>query len=206
MKSMYVITHAESVHHVEGKVGGWYDTGLTNHGREQANRTAERLRGMIETKAPLITSSDLLRAKETAECISDTFHCETQTTPGLREISYGEAEGKSQSWLDDRISPAPDHNRLDHVIVDQGETKRQFILRIYRALDEIASVGASTHIILTHGFALTFVVSWWIQMPVESAGFVNFGASSGGITHLQEDRFWRNRTVKFLNDTSHLAY
>jgi probable phosphoglycerate mutase len=205
MKNIYVVTHAESVHHVEGKVGGWYDTGLTERGKVQAKRTADRLKEAIKQDTPVITSSDLLRAKETAEIIGGVFACEIHSTPGLRELSYGKAEGRPQKWLDERIVPAADDNRLDHLNIEQGETKRDFITRIYSALDHIVRGDIPTQVVVTHGFALTFVVARWIKMPAESAGFVNFRASPGGITHLQEDDFWRNRTVKLLNDTSHLA-
>ena len=205
MKNIYDVTHTESVHHVEGSVGGWYDTDLTDRGKAQAKRTAERLRDMIKTETPTITSSDLLRAKETAKFIGDTFGCEIRTNPDLREMSYGTAEGKPQEWLDERNVPAADDNRLDHLSIEQGETKREFLSRIYRALDEIVRKDNPTQIVVTHGFALTFVVARWIKMPAESAGFVNFRASAGGITHLQQDDFWRNRGVNLLNDTSHLA-
>ena len=205
MKNIYVVTHTESVHHVEGNVGGWYDTGLTKQGESQAKRAAERLQDLIKPETPKITSSDLLRAKETAEFIGSAFGCEVQTTPDLREMSYGIAEGRPQLWLDERILPAPDDNRLDHLSIEGGETKRDFILRIYRALDEIVRGDVPAHVVVTHGFALTFIVARWIEMPIESAGFVNFRASSGGITHLQLDDFWRNRGVILLNDTTHLT-
>lgn len=42
-------------------------------------------------------------------------------------------------------------------------------------------------------------------MPLGSAGYVNIRSSSGGITLLEEDDFFRNRTVVSLNDVSHLA-
>jgi probable phosphoglycerate mutase len=204
MKDIYVVTHTESFHHTEGKVGGWYDTGLTEQGKAQARKTARRLKSLIDTERSAITSSDLLRAIETAEVIGAAFDCQPTTTADLREISYGKAEGRPEEWLADRILPAPDDNRLDHMSIEQGETKREFIGRIYRAVDEIIRTDTPTHIIVTHGFALTFVVARWIGMPEESAGFVNFHASTGGITHLQEDDFWRNRCVMLLNDTSHL--
>ena len=52
--------------------------------------------------------------------------------------------------------------------------------------------------------ALTFVVSAWIRMPLEAAGYVAFRSTSGGITVLHEDDFFHNRAVVSLNDTSHL--
>lgn len=47
MKELFVVTHTQSVHHVEGRVGGWYDTGLTERGRKDAAATAERLATLV---------------------------------------------------------------------------------------------------------------------------------------------------------------
>jgi probable phosphoglycerate mutase len=205
MKDIYVIVHTESIHHVEGKVGGWFDTGLTDRGRAQARATAARLADLLDSEPAAITSSDLLRAKETAEAIAAQLECPLKLTPDLRELSYGIAEGQPQSWLDERFEVAPDYNRLDHRSVEGAETKREFLTRIYHAVDDVVSTEPSTQIIVTHGYALTFAVARWIGMPPESAGLVNFRASAGGITHLQEDDFLRNRAVRFLNSTSHLS-
>ena len=204
MKDIYVIVHTESIHHVEGRVGGWFDTGLTDTGRAQARAAAECLADLLGSEPAAITSSVLLRAKETAEVIAGRLDCPLNLTPDLRELSYGIAEGQSQNWLDARFEPAPDNNRLDHRCIEGAETKREFLTRVYRAVDDVVSAEPSNQIIVTHGYAMTFVVARWIGMPLESAGLVNFRASSGGITHLQEDDFLRNRAVKFLNSTSHL--
>jgi len=47
------------------------------------------------------------------------------------------------------------------------------------------------------------VVARWIGIPADAAAYVNFRGSAGGITHLHEDDFWRNRGVLLLNDVSH---
>lgn len=60
------------------------------------------------------------------------------------------------------------------------------------------------HIVVTHGFAHTFVVSAWLQIPVEAAGFATFATTPGAITHLRHDDYWRNRTLVQLADTTHL--
>lgn len=204
MKNIYVITHTESIHHVEGRVGGWYDTGLTERGKVQALQVAQRMRELITSHTPTITSSDLLRAKETASVVASEFGCEFQTNPGLREKSYGVAEGKPQAWLEERIRPAAETDRINHVVIEGGESLADFIVRVYRAVDEIIADENPIHIIVTHGYALTFVVARWIKMPATSAGHVNFRSRSGGITHLQEDDYWQNRTLVQLSETTHL--
>ncbi|MCD4663268.1 phosphoglycerate mutase family protein, partial [Agrobacterium sp.] len=61
MKNIFVVTHTQSVHHVENKVGGWYDTELTPKGRADAEATAAKLTAMIGSAPVEIFSSDLLR-------------------------------------------------------------------------------------------------------------------------------------------------
>ncbi|MEM7020508.1 MAG: histidine phosphatase family protein [Pseudomonadota bacterium] len=205
MKNIFLVTHPESIHHVENKVGGWYDTSLTERGRHQAQQIAARLEVLIQGGKSTITASDLLRTKETADVIGKRFGCPVSITEDLRELSYGPAEGKPQAWLDGRLNPAPENDRLDHRNIDGAESKREFITRIYRAVEQIVSSEQQNHIVVTHGFAMTFVIACWIKLPIEAAGHVNFRASSGGITHLQEDDFFRNRGVRFVNDVSHIS-
>nr|CAD6602112.1 histidine phosphatase family protein [arsenite-oxidising bacterium NT-25] len=44
-KELFVVTHPQSIHHTAKKVGGWYDTGLTSKGREDAEAIAEHMEG-----------------------------------------------------------------------------------------------------------------------------------------------------------------
>jgi len=202
MRNIYVVTHTQSEHHIDGLVGGWYDTGLTSFGQEQAQTVAKRLDMLVSRFDVGLVSSDLKRASETAKIIGDRVGVSAMLVTGLRENSYGLADGKKQNWLDERIIAASDHDRLDHVVVEGAESKRTFVERIY------ASMGAlpekSDVIIVTHGYALTFVIASWVGMRIEDTGYINFRATPGGLTHMQEDDFYRNRAVQFINDVSHL--
>ncbi|WP_245481991.1 histidine phosphatase family protein [Agrobacterium sp. RS6] len=148
MKNIFVVTHTQSVHHVENKVGGWYDTELTPKGKADAQATAEKLVALIGNASVEIFSSDLLRASQTAAIIAEHLKSPFETTDGLREISYGSAGGMPQEWLDARQIPAPHHDRMDHRggIAD-GETRRELAERVYRAVehDYIASLPHADH-------------------------------------------------------------
>ena len=207
VKRLYVVTHPQATHHVEGVVGGWHDSALTAFGPRQAERIGLRLRQLIPEDAPTeLFSSDLQRARHTAEAIARILQTPIQTTPDLREISYGEAEGNPQAWLDARfVHPPPTGNRMDHEFgIPGAETRRQFATRIYRALNRILASPSPEQIVVTHGFALTFVVAAWVGMPLEAAGRIAVTATSGGITRLHEDDLFHNRVVIVLNGTSHL--
>ncbi|MBK5221325.1 MAG: histidine phosphatase family protein [Acidimicrobiia bacterium] len=207
MRTVWVVTHPEATHHLDGLVGGWFDSSLTERGRRDAAAIAAELRHRIPPGAPVeIHSSDLVRTAQTAAVIGDVVGTEPVLVPGLREKSYGEAEGRPQAWLDERFVPAPaEGDRMTH---DEGvpgsETKAAFAARIYESVEGILARPAERQIVVTHGFALTFVVACWIKMPMSATGYVNLRASSGGITELEDDDFFHNRRVVRLDDVGHL--
>ncbi|MER5868385.1 histidine phosphatase family protein [Streptomyces sp. NPDC002044] len=207
MRSIHVVTHPEASHHVEGLVGGWHDSTLTPEGLREAAAIARALRTEIPEGADVeLISSDLRRTRRTAREIGGLLGVEAVLDPRLREKSYGEAEGRPQEWLDKRFVPPPaTGDRMGH---DEGiegaETRAEFAARIYEAMDGILRHPYEHQVIVTHGFALTFVVAAWIGMPIDSLGHVNFRAASGSITHLREDDFFHNRQLVRLGDTRHL--
>lgn len=207
MKHVYVVTHPQASHHTAGRVGGWYDSTLTELGRQQAARIGLRLRELISKGVPAeLYSSDLRRAVQTAEAIARSLQIPVQATADLREISYGEAEGRPQAWLDGRfVFPPKIGHRLDHRYGLAGaESRHELGERVYRAMERILASPCPQQIIVTHGFALTFVVAAWIKLPLAAADYIHVQSTSGGITTLVEDDLFANRGIVRLNDTAHL--
>ncbi len=207
MRALYVVTHPEATHHVDGLVGGWSDSVLTERGRVQAEAVAVRLRELVPADAAVqLWSSDLRRATQTAEIVGRPFDAVPLLRAGLREKSYGEAEGRPQAWLDERFVPPPvTGDRLaHHEGIAGSETRGQLGVRAYAALAEIRARPVQHQIVVTHGFTLTMLVAAWIGMPLRSTGRVSFGATSGGLTILEEDDHFHNRSVVRLDDTAHL--
>jgi probable phosphoglycerate mutase len=71
-------------------------------------------------------------------------------------------------------------------------------------MTEMLSHPVGHIVIVTHGFALTYVITAWLEMPWSNTGYTSFAARPGGITTLVEDDFFHNRQVVTLADTSHL--
>ncbi|CAA9324912.1 MAG: Phosphoglycerate mutase [uncultured Nocardioidaceae bacterium] len=208
MRRLYVVTHPESEHHVSRLVGGWYDSGLTERGLRQAAVIGERIRELVPGDSQVeLYSSDLRRAAQTAEAIAQQVAVEPRFLRGLREKSYGMAEGRAQSWLDERfVPPPPTGDRMHHHEGIAGaETRHELASRVYDALGSVLGSPCAHQVIVTHGFALTFVVAAWIGLPLDAAGHVGFRSHSGGITVLEQDDYFHNRAVVTLDDTSHLA-
>lgn len=207
MRNIYIVAHPEATHHVDGLVGGWYNSSLTPAGTHAAVAIANALRTRIPEDADVeVFSSDLQRATQTASVIGNLFHVEPVLDCRLREKSYGEAEGRPQKWLEDRFVPPPVvGDRMQHNEGLPGaETRASFAHRIYMAMEAIMNSECEHQVIVTHGFAVTFALTSWIKMPIESVGYVNFRVASGSITALREDDFFHNRQIGSLNETQHL--
>ncbi|RDI48520.1 putative phosphoglycerate mutase [Nocardia mexicana] len=207
MQDIYVVSHPHAEHTARDLVGGWHDSRLTSRGRRDARLVAEeferRRRG--NARAIRITTSDLARCAETAEIIASRLDAPVARDPRLREISFGDAEGRPNDWLAQRRVPAPDHDRLEHRgPIPGAETRRELATRVGASVRELMADVDHDHIVVTHGYALTFVITAWMQIPVDAVGFASFATKPGAITHLQLDDYWRNRTLLSLADTSHL--
>ncbi len=87
-KDIYLVAHGEAQHHVQGLVGGWYDSDLTELGHRQAQaiagRLAERLAGAPSAE---VYASDLRRTAQTAAPIARVLGVEPVLWRDLRERS-----------------------------------------------------------------------------------------------------------------------
>ncbi|MEU4393845.1 histidine phosphatase family protein [Kribbella sp. NPDC023855] len=207
MRHVYLVTHAEAQHHVDGVVGGWYDSELTARGHLQAGRIAEVLANRIGRRAVEVHSSDLRRASQTAECIARRFAVEVQTDARLRERSNGEADGRPQAWLAERRVPLPEYgDRLGHHDGPAGaETRLALVERLYPAFDDILARPVDHQIVVSHGSASSYLIAAWIGMPMMSTDRVFFPLASGSITTLLRNDTHHSHQVVALNETQHLA-
>ncbi|HEY2482709.1 MAG TPA: histidine phosphatase family protein [Caulobacteraceae bacterium] len=205
-RDIYVITHAQSEHHVQGVVGGWHDTELTALGRRQADAIAARIADLVGDAPVEIYASDLKRAVQTAEPIAMRLGIDLKLMSGMREKSFGVAGGRPTAWLDARfVSPPKDGDRLDHHEgIEGAETRRALFTRLFLAMEQILASLCETQVIVTHGFALTGVIAAWFRVPIEAAGWIGFRPASGGITHLQQDDRFFDRALVSFNDRGHL--
>ncbi|WP_251150970.1 histidine phosphatase family protein [Cellulosimicrobium sp. Marseille-Q4280] len=206
-RTVHLVTHPEATHHVDGIVGGQHDSDLTPAGARAADRLGAVLRDRIPGAAGTgIVASDLQRTRRTADAIGRALDVVPGYDTRLREKSYGVAEGRPQEWLDARFVPPPRvGDRLrHHEGVDGAETRLDLAIRVYTATSTaLASHDGDHLVIVTHGFAATFVVAAWIGMPVEAVGHVTFPVPSGSITTLREDAFFGNRGVVSLGEVVH---
>jgi len=89
---LVVVRHGETIENAKDIVMGQHDGTLSEKGIEQAKTAAEELKTENLDQA---WSSDLKRCVDTARYIIQ-FHPDLQlrTTPALREVNYGEFQGR----------------------------------------------------------------------------------------------------------------
>ncbi|WP_309133444.1 histidine phosphatase family protein [Cellulomonas sp.] len=201
------MTHPEATHHVDGLVGGQFDSPLTARGEREAGLIAAALRDVVPPDHRVaVASSDLRRTRTTAAVVGAALGVEPTLDPRLREKSYGEAGGRPQSWLDARFVPPPAvGDRLrHHEGVAGAETRLDVAVRAYAAMTDLLGQDVDELVVVTHGFTAGLLVAAWIGMPVEAAGHVAFPVPSGSITTLREDGYFHNRAVVTVGDVAHL--
>ncbi|WAL63175.1 histidine phosphatase family protein [Amycolatopsis cynarae] len=143
MGTLLLVRHGESEWNLAGRVQGQSPAagGLTERGRAQAARTAARL-AREHPDAGAVFTSDLPRARETAEIIAGTLGLPLAEDPLLREQYLGELEGRAFDEPED------------------GGTVRDLIERLWRRPDERPPGGESiTGLYLrVHGVLADYVV------------------------------------------------
>ncbi|TGK02069.1 histidine phosphatase family protein [Leptospira selangorensis] len=156
---LFLIRHGETVWNKERRLQGQTDTPLSEFGKEQASKLAEKLKNK---KIELIFSSDLKRAKETSEQISHQLGIKIIYHPGLREIHLGEAQGILESDLPNKFGEESYSAwKSSEKVYDQfrfpgGESKSEAELRIIESILNLLKLHRKNNIaICSHGFVLS---------------------------------------------------
>src|SRR5258705_2909623 len=96
MLTLHLVRHGETEASGDGVFCGDLDPPLTSNGKEQAERLAQRLTSL---GLSAIYVSPKLRARMTAEPIVRATSLSPRVEEGLREISYGEWEGRKETEI-----------------------------------------------------------------------------------------------------------
>jgi broad specificity phosphatase PhoE len=136
MTELLLVRHGETDWNADGRLQGQTDRPLSDFGRRQAKLLAEVLQG---EELQAIYSSDLARARETAEIVAERLRLPVVLDPDLREKDWGTWEGLT----------AVERDRVEFV----GESTETHEERTLRALKRISErhPGAGRVLVITHG-------------------------------------------------------
>ncbi|MDG5471232.1 histidine phosphatase family protein [Jeotgalibacillus sp. ET6] len=122
MTTIGLIRHGVTEWNTSGRAQGHTDIPLSEEGREQARRVAERIASEDE-KWDLVISSDLSRARQTAEAIAKKLGLPAPIQDArIREMHLGEIEGLT---LDERVTQWGDNWREQELGIETTEAVAQ---------------------------------------------------------------------------------
>ena len=160
MTRLILTRHGETIWNLEKKVQGFQDSPLSQLGIAQAKALAKRLKSEGITK---LYSSDLPRAHHTAlEIGREIGLADVKTMAGLREMSFGQWEGKQWDSLrdDDALLFAQWENEPHLVQLPDGELMSDVLRRAWLCLEEIIHMHPNeTVCIVSHGITVKLLIT-----------------------------------------------
>lgn len=202
MKNIFTVQHTQSVHHTNGMVGSWTDWELSELGVEQANRIGEKLKTELSGQRFVLYSSDLLRAKQTAESIGKHLNVSPILRTELRERNLGRCCGKSVQWLRENLEMQ--ERTIDDRLFSDAESRRDEWNRLKPFFDEIMGSEDENIIIVSHGDLLSVFNAMFLGLSVEILNTSEVFGLAGGVSHMFENNEGK-RYVKKISDMSYLC-
>jgi probable phosphoglycerate mutase len=151
---LLAVRHGETTWNRDTRIQGHTDIDLNEHGRWQAARLAQALR---DEPIAAIYSSDLKRARDTAQAVATVHGLPVHAHIGLRERGFGRFEGHTWDELALRY-PAETlawRKRMPDFAPPGGETLVQLRERVVATALELASRHEGEQILLVaHGGVL----------------------------------------------------
>jgi broad specificity phosphatase PhoE len=199
--NLILIRHGETDWNRIGRCQGVADIVLNENGKKQARELAHSLR---DHNIKAIYSSDLKRARETAQHIAEHHNITVQLEPGLQEMNQGDLEGLSFPDIRDKYAEvlkqwreSPETLRLP-----SGESLVEVQNRAWKVFEKVHQnhIG-ETVVIVSHN--LTIITLLCKITGVGLKGFRDFHieATSKNII-ISEDGSLR---IDVINDVSHLS-
>jgi len=198
MVNLYLIRHGRqnsSLYNV--------DVGLSTAGQMQAELLRDRFQ---HYNIDALYSSNLLRATETAEILNQSLQLPHEIREGIREISFGEMEGKTEEYIGKHFRDFLTEQKKLHEDIPYpgGENGTSVYERAMPIIQEIAQSNKKNIAIVTHGGTIRVLIAALFGKNQARRFLFGVSLENTSITHLlyncNNDRFYLER----FNDYAHL--
>jgi len=179
------------------------DVELTQEGRIQAELLRDRLKSY---NIDALYSSDLIRAKQTAEILNEALKLPHQIREGIREISFGLLEGKSDEYINEHFVEfkKEQKNLIEDIPFPGGENGNDVYVRAMPVIQEVIQSGKKNIAIVMHGGTIRVLLA--ALFGKDQANRFLFGVSleNTSITQLLFDHKLERFYLERFNDCAHL--
>ena len=196
-----MVRHGESEANKARVFSRHSDHGLTELGRRQAEAVGQRLKGEAVRR---VVTSDLRRAQETADLIGAALGVPVESDARLREMHYGEWDGKTQEEIVEEdeeawqglIKPSADFRPPG------GESLSEVRERVHAAYLELVAMHPDEEAVLvTHGNAIGMLLSALLDLSYASSW--RFRLDNTGVSVIRD--FDGTPVLESVNGTAHLS-
>ncbi len=199
---LILVRHAEAEGNLNRVFHGWTDSNITEKGRLQAQRAAERLK---DEKIDVIYSSSLKRTLQTAEYIARVKMLPIIRTDKLKEINGGDWECKG--WDELACIWPHEHDTWENKPhlhqMPNGESMEEFQKRLSGEIEYIISNNKGKNIcIVTHGTAIKALMCYFRGYELsEMLNIMWYDNTSITIIEWNDEKY----NVVLEGDNSHLT-
>lgn len=166
---LIAVRHGETAWNVDTRIQGQLDIGLNARGLWQAQRVATALR---DEAFDAIYTSDLARARETAEPLAAACGLPLAQDTGLRERGFGHFEGKTFTQVEaDHPDDARRWRERDvHFAPGGGESLTAFYERTVATLTRLAAAHPGEQIaVFAHGGVMDMLYRAAANIPLTAS-------------------------------------
>ena len=182
-------------------VGSWADWDLSDLGKKQADKIGKKLLEELKDKEYIMYSSDLLRAKHTAEIVAKHLNIKPIIIETLRERNLGIAVGKSVQWLRENIKCQ--EKTVDDKMFHDAESRRDVWNRLTDFYRKIMTGEHENIIIVSHGDTLSIFNAMWLGLDIEMLNKCDLSGMAGGVSFMNENEDGKH-VIRRLSDMSYL--
>ncbi len=201
MTRIHLVRHGESEWNILKKIQGHANAPLTTKGLKQAEQVAKKFKNM---DIDVVYSSDLDRARITAETIASYSSVDLHVREDLREMNFGVWETMLFSEVQEKYPKQFEQwmKEPEYLNIDEGENLESLQFRMNRVLDDIIGVNEGKDIlIVSHGTALKTMLLTLLDIPLTNYKNLAMDNVSHSIIEIRD----YNNVLKLYNDTSHLG-
>jgi len=179
--TFYIVRHGETEWNVKKLLQGHGDSPLTSAGREQIADLAKEL-SLIHFDH--VFSSDLMRARQTAEILNIERKLAINTTHLLRERAFGKYEGEKREFfkeqnkqLAEKFETLSKEQKWKFKYADDMESNEEIITRLLVFLRETAVGYPNKNIlVVSHGGTMRVLLTHLGYELIEGKGLIGNGA------------------------------
>ena len=202
---LVLIRHGESIGNATQAIHGpRMCGGLSDAGREQCERLAERLVRTGELAGSVLYASQFRRAQETAKLIAPALgDPEVVVDDGFGELDWGvECDGLAFTEIVERFGTPDWEGDPEVPFIAGGESNADMTRRVTAAVDRVvAQHPGHTVVVCTHGGAIDVVVRYALGAP--SRGQFDLYTTNTSLTTVTHTTWGRWRIERY-NDAAHL--